>query len=180
MSKFLLIGLFLVQTQAIAGVVYEYPVYTNPKTISGDAKNIRLVNAEVKKVPATYTMEIPWNCNNSENDCREQEVVVSKVKVVQATVAFQDGRTDDYGHAEDSYTEINLPLNQFSEAQVKAFSSKKRKTRQATRNETLKLVVAQESVPVEREKCHLVNENWVCDGTYTDEVTVTNVGVEVK
>ncbi len=181
MTKYMVLSLFLFQTHAIASTVQDYPVYTNPKTLSSDAKNVRIVDAQVTKVPATYKLEEPWNCDRATNNCHTQEVVVSKIKVVQVSIAYNDGYKDDYGHDEDSYTEINLPISKFSDQQVTSLKSKKRNVRLAALNSLVTLVVRKETVPAERDLCRVVKEEWICDGgTYEENLDVLSVGVVLK
>jgi len=180
MIKWLIVLQVLLTTTAIASPVYQYDVYANPKSVWGDSKNISLADVQVKAVPATYKMAQSMNCSRDEIDCRKVEVVVSREKVVQVSVAYFDGRTDDYGHPEADYLDINLPLSSFTQEQLNQLASKKRKARKQAMNQNIQLTVTAVKVPVVEENCHLVSENYVCKGESTREITMKSVLVSVK
>jgi hypothetical protein len=180
MIKWLIVLQVLLSTTAIASPVYKYDVYANPKSVWADSKNIRLADVEVKAVPTTYKMVEPINCRRDENDCRKEEVTVSREKVVQVSVSYFGGRTADYRHAEADYLEINLPLSSFTQEQLNQLASKKRKTRKQAMNQLVQLTVNTVKVPVVEEDCHLVNENYVCSGEYTREIKMKSVLVSKK
>lgn len=176
-------SMLLIAASAMAGQVHEYDVYANPKLISAAASQIRLVEAVVKKVPATYKLVEPINCDRSENNCRAEEVVASKVEVVQALISFQDGRKDDYGQPEADFVEINLPISKFSNESLTGLRSKNRADRKNATRSALVLNVEDVSYPTQRENCYYNSsrENWECDGTtYTDTAKFKAISVQAK